>query len=294
MTAHPFSESHPTVARLSPDARLSVTTLSMAAQGLWQTGGPWRVLSVHARVVNLEDAAGHILAIAHPQVGLGPFHMMVARLVPFATLQPGAQVPRVEDGWRLGPWILDFSHAQGWDAHLSPLPSSAWERIWPRARELTQGLLSAPPWQEKVSEPVAARIQEGLWALQQGWKRGDDQAWQDGARLLAGLGPGLTPAGDDVLLGVMARLWLQRPNGPWTAEMASRMLWVQAAPRTTRLSRTWLMYGAQGCLAQPWHHLRAALMTGNPARLTSALTALAAIGATSGRFALLGMLMSKD
>ncbi len=278
----------------SPDARLPVTALSVAARRLWQAGGPWRVLSVHARVVNLEDAAGHLLAIAHPQVGLGPFHMVVARPVTFAALRPGMPVSRQGDAPRLGPWVLDFDHAQKWDAHLPPLPSSVWEALWPRARELTRALLSASPWQAEVSELVAARIQEGLRTLQQGWEGGDVRAWQAGARLLAGLGPGLTPAGDDVLLGVMARLWLQRPPGPWTAEVACPMLWAQASPRTTHLSRTWLKYAAQGCLAQPWHHVRAALLTGNPSQLTSALTALAAMGATSGRFALLGACFLED
>jgi hypothetical protein len=99
---------------------------------------------------------------------------------------------------------------------------------------------------------------------------------------LAGLGDGLTPAGDDYLVGVMAALWLKGKVN-WLPQMAAI-----AAPRTTRLSAAFLQAAGRGEFSQPWHYLVQALAAADTAALEKAMAELTAVGASSGQAGLAG------
>jgi hypothetical protein len=102
------------------------------------------------------------------------------------------------------------------------------------------------------------------------------------ARQLAGLGYGLTPAGDDYLVGVMTALWLLGDRD--TASIIAR----SAAPRTTTLSAAFLTAAARGQFAEPWHRLARTLAAQCALECATAARRIAAIGASSGRDALAG------
>ena len=95
--------------------------------------------------------------------------------------------------------------------------------------------------------------------------------------LLAGRGPGLTPAGDDILCGYVAGLFLFHGRREEAAAIAAR-----AATRTTLLSATLLRHAAIGELPEPAH---AFLATGDT-------RPLAAFGHSSGRCLLEGLRMA--
>jgi hypothetical protein len=86
---------------------------------------------------------------------------------------------------------------------------------------------------------------------------------------LAGLGGGLTPTGDDVLLGVLYALWVWQPGGDWPTLIART-----AAPRTTTLSANFIRAAAVGEAVWQWHDLA----RGDPAAVEHIL----AIGHSSG------------
>ncbi len=113
-----------------------------------------------------------------------------------------------------------------------------------------------------------------------------------GTELLAGLGVGLTPAGDDFLLGFMARIWLEPALFPpsWTARPLSTIVRT-VGPRTTRPGRAWLDYAARGQFAESWHDLAAALTANDPANIQHATNRILSTGATSGRDAMAGFLL---
>jgi hypothetical protein len=94
---------------------------------------------------------------------------------------------------------------------------------------------------------------------------------------LVGLGPGLTPAGDDVLCGYLAGLCLFWNAGEEAAAIAGA-----AGPRTTALAATLLTHAACGELPEPAH---AALETGDVASLHR-------FGHTSGRCLLFGLALA--
>ena len=118
-----------------------------------------------------------------------------------------------------------------------------------------------------------------------GWA-GDEDALRRGARRLAGLGGGLTPAGDDFLAGLMLRAWLDHP----APEAFCWPIVDAAAPRTTALSAAFLRAAARGECSAAWHGLLAALAGGGPALLEEAMCRVLAHGHTSGADMLAGFL----
>jgi hypothetical protein len=94
---------------------------------------------------------------------------------------------------------------------------------------------------------------------------------------LAGRGPGLTPAGDDLLAGYAAGLVLFAGR----VDEAQRIV-ESAVPRTTLLSATLLRHAARGELPEPAHAL---LEDGDPWPLLG-------FGHTSGRAILLGLALA--
>ena len=128
-------------------------------------------------------------------------------------------------------------------------------------------------------------------------------------RALIGLGPGLTPATDDALLGLLAvralsttTAALPTPAMPQFPALASRL----AATLTTAVSHKYLRCAAQGRFAQPLIHSILAIMTAPtspqttaahptppfPTPDTSALRRLVATGHSSGRDTLHGVVLT--
>jgi Protein of unknown function (DUF2877) len=97
------------------------------------------------------------------------------------------------------------------------------------------------------------------------------------AQRLAGRGPGLTPAGDDLLAGYLAGLTLFHSQGPRAAALAN-----EAAALTNSLSATLLLHASRGEVPEPVHDL---LRSGDPSSLLR-------FGHTSGRWWLEGLVLA--
>lgn len=103
------------------------------------------------------------------------------------------------------------------------------------------------------------------------------------ARLVGGRGPGLTPAGDDFLAGVLIIDALLHPGEP-----APRRAAVEAVT-TTDVAAAFLRWAALGQCIQPVHDVVSAISTGQPAGEAEARAGLRATGASSGQALLLGL-----
>jgi hypothetical protein len=134
-------------------------------------------------------------------------------------------------------------------------------------------------------EIVLDRVREATAGLRAGWD-GEIPQLQAGAASLAGLGGGLTPAGDDFLTGVMLWAWLAHP----TPERFCQLVFEAAAPRTTTLSGAFLRAAAGGECNASWHCLLVALKGREPVLLVDAVSDALAQGSTSGADALAGFL----
>jgi hypothetical protein len=118
---------------------------------------------------------------------------------------------------------------------------------------------------------------------------GDDAAAGEAALELLGLGPGLTPAGDDILCGCLAGLRLlgRRAGHSWDIDLEAfgASIVASARDRTTTLSRTLLARAAAGVVVEP---LLAVLLSLGGDGAIGGLDALLSIGHSSGRDMLAG------
>jgi Protein of unknown function (DUF2877) len=112
-------------------------------------------------------------------------------------------------------------------------------------------------------------------------ERGEGNLEACAARLI-GLGPGLTPSGDDFLIGALAALDALHQTDIHAA-LGRAVL--AAAARTTPLSASLLRAAAAGHVGESLHMMVAALVTGDA---DAAVEAAASIGHTSGWDALAG------
>ncbi len=256
-----------------------------AAELLQQAPLSLRVVSVHRHACNLRTDQQQLLALVSPGLGNGPFHIIVSPLL-LNRFTVGDQVVGRADAlcWAGGSLLL--RHGRAWEPRVRwpQVDSATAEQLRRAAAQSANGSIFA----DASPSPGRARARRGAAQIQEGLSTNSVNAVAGGARRLAGLGPGLTPAGDDFLLGVMAGIWMSRNS--WEAERLCAQVATVAAPRTTSLSAAWLQHAARGEFSEPWHRLCRALgARGDGKALEVAAAGIAAVGASSGRDALAGL-----
>jgi hypothetical protein len=152
-----------------------------------------------------------------------------------------------------------------------------------------------PTWER--DSPVLRRAAEHLRALREAWRVGDGAGVGRAATGLLGLGPGLTPSGDDVLAGLLAGLrWLESGcvGDEKLADALREAVEREAPGLTTRLSARLLSHAANGLMYEPAMHLGAALFSGDVAGVQPAAGALLRIGHTTGADIAAGLVMATE
>ena len=173
-----------------------------------------------------------------------------------------------------------------------------------KARILLQVLVT--PWEVMDNQPMF----DLLWRVRFRWKvwprqvTGDRKygteeniaGIEEATLRLAGLGPGLTPSGDDVLGGFAAIMALLSPQ--LSADSISRKhiasaIVAVAKPRTTKLSGVLLEFAARGEVSEQFGTLLLSLNlpTEEFETVQKAIDRVLAFGASSGGDILLGMLL---
>ncbi|UCC65413.1 MAG: DUF2877 domain-containing protein [Anaerolineae bacterium] len=257
------------------------------------------VLAIFEHACDLLTPDGDVLALVTPQVGDGPLNIVMDGTAGlFAGVAPGAPVT-LEPKRLMGSGLdVDLKQAAVWE------PRPDWNRLRGRRAEILACLPllralclhQAPPEsllallkptrsRDGLNETIFSAAQKAAAALRDGW-RGDLLQLQEGVAGLAGLGGGLTAAGDDFLVGAMLWAWLAHP----APNLFCRTLTEVAVPSTTTLSVAFLGAAARGECSAPWHGLLAALSEGVEIKITAAVQEVLAHGATSGADALAGFL----
>ena len=113
-------------------------------------------------------------------------------------------------------------------------------------------------------------------------------------RRLIGWGPGLTPSGDDVLVGCLRGLWLINWNQPARSERLDcwrNALLPELNARTTRVGAEFIRYALDGAFAEVLDQAALSLLDAfHPLVVQSAVNRLLAQGETSGTDTVLGLL----
>jgi hypothetical protein len=265
-----------------------------------------RVQSTYRSVVNIATVDG-LLTVASPDGGglpngilaeLGPDWRAIGVHRGMAVLADGAAI-RVPDA----NLEIQIGAARRWSPRfLSParaadVATARWSRRAAATRTIARSHASAggfgallsggvsddPVEILEVARPVVARLTLALEA-------GDRSGAAAAAARLIGLGPGLTPSGDDALVGIEAALHaLARPSAGFLALALG-----DAEARTTDLAATLLRHAAAGEFAERLHTLLAVLLGSDDESVPAAIERAVAWGATSGIDCLLGVLIGLD
>lgn len=133
------------------------------------------------------------------------------------------------------------------------------------------------------------RMRQRFQALITGIRTNDDFLIIEGAHGLMGVGPGLTPSGDDFLLGFLAGLvnWPSDDCRTAAAKLAN-CLAKDAPTQTTRIAAEYLRYAARGCYHSYLNRLINAFTAGADSELAAAAAEIITLGHYSGTDLLFG------
>jgi Protein of unknown function (DUF2877) len=116
----------------------------------------------------------------------------------------------------------------------------------------------------------------------------------EATRHLIGLGPGLTPSGDDFLVDCLRGLWLIRSNAPGAGQTLDRLrdvLLPDLDARTTRVGTEVICYALEGAFAEVLDRAALVLLApSQPQVVQAAITRLLAQDETSGTDTMIGLL----
>ena len=268
-----------------------------------------RVLNVFDRACNLLNQDEAVLALVAAgdslKRGLTPFALVVDGPDPapfrgLAAVSP-VRLARPASVLQVGPLAVHYASASAWDAQPDWTVVRQLYTHSPEPLARLAGLAARVTLEGSLLDLYRTGAEEGLaWSallatarpaaqtLVAGVAARDETLTVAGARALAGLGSGLTQAGDDFLVGVLLAAWAGL-FGPG-AERLGPALVAAAVPRTTTLSAAYLRAAGEGACMALWHTLFAAQARGDSAVVARAVDALVSIGHTSGADALAGFL----
>ena len=275
-----------------PDGEIEVHVASSRARRIIAAGYRGRVLGSYRHGIVALDRRGRPLHLTSLKDGMGPFSLWIGpRFWPIAWEPegppPSTPMSGSADGLQLGRWRMMLDRAEHWD------PRPTWRALGSRLGwwiEIVRDLAAATEL-ERTDLPddrswprLDARRSEFRRAMQ----RQDGEAVARAACALAGLGPGLTPAGDDYLAGVLMGMRATRSGTAWS--LAAPAIFNAVTGRTTTLSVALLAAAFRGEAARPWHALVWALASGDAAKAFRGAASIRRLGHSSGRWSLAGFL----
>ncbi len=153
--------------------------------------------------------------------------------------------------------------------------------------------VEAEPRERRQGGSHTGGVAQALSTLVLGMQRLDAELAREGVRKLVGLGAGLTPTGDDVLVGLLAATWAHIETAP------QRAAWMQAltgtvreqSHRTNDISRSYLVLAVEGQFSSSLAALARAICSGSsPETVHEAAEVAFRTGHTSGLDAVTGLL----
>ena len=248
-----------------------------------------RVHSVFHRAFNLElDGGGIVPVVASRHAPVGG--IQIPATVPDFTALTQAGLPAAcrGDVLRVGPLLA--IGLRGAEPCSPAEPAFSW-----RPGRADSGQAWRCAWNRFQQEPshfaspaLKQHLGQMLHAVQ-----GAHGGLPAAAQALIGLGPGLTPSGDDALVGWLCAAHALSRADPslalWCERLAEGI--ASCVQRTTVISRHYLRHAARGEVGVHLTGLVEAIGQGDLERTKAAMTDALSVGATSGADGVLGLLV---
>jgi hypothetical protein len=202
---------------------------------------------------------------------------------------------------------VQLSGARRWKCDLpalefditNPAVSDAWSFVWDALNKRQRLKESEIVAEDLFGFDVAARagisrrVGEAMRNLLHATRR-YELTDASAVNSLIGLGPGLTPSGDDLLVGYMAGLWCTMRGSSERAQLITSLgeTISRLSQNTNDISRTYLTHAVRGQVSSRLANLAEAISRGaNPEHLLEIAEAAMKIGHTSGMETVTGLLV---
>jgi len=280
---------------IKPTLKLTAPSIAPRAAAWLYTTHTARPLHIFAQVINLVNQDGRVLSMAAPSIGNGPFTMLVEANDFRARVTTQSPVSVAQNTLTVGELAIDLSQVSPWNPrpHWGRLTQSQFQTL---KQNVFDALLAASQDQNfprvfdpnnitPFNSPFARTAALAVEEIRQGFQGADWKTVLQGVANLTGLGVGLTPAGDDFLVGMLHGFWTRAAEQ--VEELCTAIARV-AIPRTSTLSGAWLEAASQGEAGEVWHTLIDATRNDSTDSMQQALAQILRTGETSGADALSG------
>ena len=233
-----------------------------------------RIHSLFRQSINLIDSEQGLLSVVTPELGPGPFAIVVTRPDPsfkgFDVLDLESAVTINGRRIEIGTIQVDAASAKQWQ------PRPNWRRFGEELDSAVMGRLAAllheyappgsfaplangtlPELDQTVQSKALHTASRPAKLLLTSLAAGNSKAAGEAAVGLAGLGGGVTPSGDDYLQGAIHALWAMQSEErarPMGEAIANKVV-----PHTNVISSEWLRSAARGDAGEDWHLMAQAI-----------------------------------
>jgi len=202
--------------------------------------------------------------------------------------------------------IMDLRKAKYWNDNLltvnadmaNPTVITAWQSVWQLLNDrqvnfgselIARDLLSQTSKRSALTQRVSKSLHNILVATRQFNLTADNEI-----DTLIGLGTGLTPNGDDILIGYLAGLWCTTNGKTERLDFLSTLseAVIRLSNGTNDISRTYLYHAANGHFSSRLINLTNAICSGSdPEHIQSCAESAMQVGHTSGMDVVSGLLI---
>ena len=225
----------------------------------------------------------------------------------FKTFCAGEQVTCRDNELRIGSSTVELHGAKHWKCDLpalqadmtNPAVTTSWQCAWQTLNK-RQILLGAEIVAEDLfrsDETIQAGVPRKAGEAMRGLfdtTRRCDLTDTSSVRALVGLGAGLTPSGDDLLVGYLAGLWCTVQNRRERMQFISSLgkTVIRLSRLTTDISRNYLYHASRGQFSSRLADLAHVICRGeNSDRLFITIESAMQVGHTSGMDSVTGLLL---
>jgi hypothetical protein len=255
---------------------INAISLAPAALGWLANSHHPRLLHVFEQACNLINERGEVLSIVITQIGNGPFNLVLEEEVLFSDhLDEQSPISIHADHLHLDDLTINIADTKLWQ------PRPDWEALHARRDRILDQLmsLSLPDHQLSIPDTLAYNLTSALASE-------DISTVKTIASHIAGLGIGLTPTGDDFIMGAVYAVWII--HSLESASLLAEEIAITAAPLTTSLSAAWLRSAGRGEAGTLWHVFFDTLLSADSESTQYTIDKILAVGETSGFDSMLG------
>lgn len=202
------------------------------------------------------------------------------------------------------PLRVDLRSAPVWECHISELnvdmksasSERSWSRIWQmlnsRQKQNKAEIVADDLFQRDAGSLLSQKISRPVLQLISSTEQFNSEGSIQAAEKMIGLGPGVTPAGDDLLIGFLAGLWSTSAKNPgrlsFIQSFGARLM--EVAKQTNLISRTYLYHASHGRFSSSLSNLTESMAHGSENIQDTAEVAMR-VGHSSGMDSVTGLLI---